>query len=87
VVVLLTNKERNMSKETIDDGGQAFPRTKSAHGTVAGMTLRDYFAAAALQGMLASPKVTFSNRGFAINSYLIADAMLAERSKRNGGAS
>jgi hypothetical protein len=47
----------------------------------------DEFAKAALQGLLANPKVTLSNRGFAINSYLLADAMLAERAKTKGGAS
>ena len=51
-----------MSK--IDDGGAAFPYAdgvyangQKAHGS-SGMTLRDYFAAAALQGLLASGHFT-----------------------------
>ena len=37
---------------TIDDGGRAFPRTLSASGSDGGMSLRDYFAAAALTALL-----------------------------------
>ena len=44
-----------------------------------GMTLRDYFAAVALQGLLASPN---SGTGSAVvSAYRVADAMLAEREK------
>jgi hypothetical protein len=55
-----------MSK--IDDGGAAFPidsymlnpnATEKEIKEAQGMTLRDYFAAAALQGMLASGHYTF----------------------------
>jgi hypothetical protein len=47
-----------------------------------GMTLRDYFAAAALQGMLAQPLdegASFSPNLCARDSYKFADAMLAAR--------
>ncbi len=46
------------------------------------MTLRDYFAAAALQGMMAD-KETRDRRWheFAEKSYSVADAMLVERAK------
>lgn len=47
-------------------------------------TLRDYFAAAALQGMLASPgepKNGNSAKSYAHSAYYHADAMLAERGK------
>ena len=37
-----------------DTGGHAFPWTGAG---VEGMTLRDYFAAQALQGLLANPKL------------------------------
>jgi len=48
----------------------------------AGMSLRDYFAAAALTGILAYiARTTNDMRLFAADSYFIADAMLAERSK------
>jgi hypothetical protein len=73
----------------IDDGGPAYPchtdqvqidRTNNRvipvlHG---GMSLRDYFAAAALQGM-ASSEHTWSN--IAKSAYLAADAMIAARKK------
>lgn len=52
----------------------------------AGMTLRDYFAAKAMQGMFASesadsycPEKYLPNR--AKFAYIMADAMLAERAK------
>ena len=45
-----------------------------------GMTLRDYFAAKALQGLLAS-EVNDSMQEFISRSYKIADAMMQERLK------
>lgn len=47
-----------------------------------GMTLRDYFAAAALTGLAASP-MDMPAGCYALTAYAIADAMLAERA---GGA-
>ena len=66
------------------DGGAAFPHTyvNGEYVTDGGMTLRDYFAAAALQGGLSNPNT--ENYNFAKMSYLIADAMLAERGKEPG---
>lgn len=49
-----------------------------------GMSLRDYFAAAALQGLLAAPDVSGSPEGLAKWAYKYSDAMLAEHTK--GGA-
>lgn len=49
-----------------------------------GMTLRDYFAAKALQGMLAYPHVGITeimDASYARHSYELADAMLKERAK------
>ena len=43
-----------------------------------GMTLRDYFAAKVMQGLLAS-EVTAPMQEFAIRAYKMADAMLKER--------
>lgn len=56
----------------------AFPRHYQAS---AGMTLRDYFAAAALQGLLASqfPAEGATNKDYANDSYRMADAMLIAR--------
>ena len=64
-------------------GGPAFPfeyfdeqlqRARVMHG----MTLRDYFAAKAMQGLLAGTK-TGSATVLATDSYKMADAMLRER--------
>jgi len=46
-----------------------------------GMTLRDYMAAAALQGMCANPNSTpaVGEDVFAKAAYMMADAMLKER--------
>lgn len=65
--------------EVRDDGGQAFPR---AHNVSAGMTLRDYFAAAALQGVLASNRDTcWQHEKVAEFCYAQADAMLEARKR------
>ncbi len=75
------------------DGGAAFPvppeRLNNFNGDPhwsfpnPGMSLRDYFAAAALQGLLASSKdiIGMSEANYATAAYLQADAMLAERNK------
>ena len=65
-----------------DTGGPAFPR-----GLYQGMTLRDYFAAKSLQGLLANPKLQpeILKQGGARSgwieesAYAFADAMLKER--------
>lgn len=69
------------------DGGQAFPVPETQwHHHVPGMSLRDYFAAAALQGMMASAlpvksngKVLESDQDYAKLAYHLADAMLSAR--------
>ena len=68
-----------MSKLT-SDGGPAFPTLfiEPDYGSgYAGMTLRDYFAAAALQGNLIEP--TANNDEVAKWAYSLADAMLKAR--------
>lgn len=52
------------------------------------LTLRDYFAAAALQGMLADSKLKaeYSWNEFALRAYRLADAMLKERGYANDRA-
>jgi hypothetical protein len=66
-------------------GGPAFP-TKNyqdivpvATGYSEGMTLRDYFAAKAMQGFLATVKVGCPDDLIAIDAYNLADAMLKAR--------
>ena len=73
-----------MSKK-INDGGPAFPHTTQWDGITPainhnGMTLRDYFAAAALQGLMAQydPEDELEHH-IAKWSYSIADAMLKAR--------
>ena len=46
------------------------------------ITLRDYFAAAAMQGLLTSEIVeNYSNKQVANIAYMVADAMLEERQR------
>jgi hypothetical protein len=70
-----------MSKET---GGPAFP----SEGVVTndgilydGMTLRDYFAAKAMQAFLDRQRYSLSDETIAEWAYAIADAMLKAREK------
>lgn len=61
-------------------GGPAFP-TLEEHGFnsgMPGMTLRDYFAAKAMQGMLTSDE-NYRTKELAEYAYQVADAMLAAR--------
>lgn len=75
------------------DGGPAFPRTGMLHvcGPQQGMSLRDWFAGMALQGILAAPNefeaVQKAARGKskierARIAYDHADAMLAARERK-----
>ena len=75
---------------TPNDGGEAFPTYYHdilpeigpvVRETHPGMTLRDYFAAAALQGRLARCGHSGPWSDIAQYSYEAADAMLAERAK------
>ena len=60
-----------------DDGGPAFPQTIRVPDEFhAGMSLRDWFAGQALQGMLANGE---RRQSYAAEAYSLADAMLAER--------
>ena len=73
-----------MSKKT---GGPAFPVTNDANvNNQTGMTLRDYFAAKAMQATLSHGKTLYEEHdaffhieNVAKDSYYIADAMLKER--------
>ena len=48
-----------------------------------GMTLRDYFAAAALQGLLAGRSAIMEPKWYSREAAELADAMIAEREKRD----
>ena len=73
----------------INNGGPAFPETRWDDHTRQeiqwmGMSLRDYFAAKAMQGLLAQSRGTaFSSQldSGASFAYEMADAMLKERNK------
>ena len=68
-----------MTNQPINDGGPAFPRSATGHcHSQEGMTLRDYFAAAALQGILADGGGA-SWDDDAKNAFRAADAMLKAR--------
>ncbi len=62
----------------------AFPTHPDAPLSCDGMTLRDYFAAKAMQGLIASPRGTPDGKDatdtyYAKCAYLMADAMLKAR--------
>lgn len=66
-----------MSKE---DGGPAFP-VPTDDSQFYGLSVRDFFAAAALTGMLSIPQNESTNETIVEASYEIADLMLQERAK------
>ena len=73
-----------------DTGGPAFPgfvqNQMNGHvvDEMSGMTLRDYFAAKAMQGIAANQRwnVTKQIDNCAREAYAIADAMIKERNKQ-----
>jgi len=72
-----------MSKQ-IDNGGAAFPHQDwdaciKSQRLDTGMTLRDYFAAAALNGFATNSETIASERELAEWSYSIADEMIKAR--------
>jgi len=68
-----------------DHGGPAFPSSHEQYvDGWAGMTLRDYFAAKAMQGMLANPKLheqilEAGQSWIEESAWAVADAMIEER--------
>ena len=71
----------------MNDGGSAFPyylpriEGESNEAHFPGMRLRDYFAAAAIQGLMTPLRKEDWPRNLAAWAYEMADAMLAERAK------
>lgn len=74
----------------IKDGGAAFPRPAGPYiegegltnQDEIGMSLRDWFAGMALQGMLANQAEEGGINGMADYAYKYADAMLKKREER-----
>lgn len=65
--------------DNVEDRDQIYIAARAE--AIGGMSLRDYFAAKALQGILVGEKWHEENRGpMAAEAYLFADAMLAARS-------
>jgi hypothetical protein len=75
---------------TPNNGGPAFPQhgwsidpeTIERMSKKQGITIRDYFAAAALTGILANPDSSSSADALCHYAFVYADAMLAEREKK-----
>ena len=66
----------------MNTGGPAFPINVDSEMTCLGMTLRDYFAAKAMQAIFSDPDITDTNKvknWVAISAYSMADEMLKVR--------
>lgn len=79
----MTEKDSTTNR---DDGGAAFPESNSGGwAVIGGMSLRDYFAAQALTGLMGDsglrPKSEDEFLHMAKRLYQVADAMLRERAK------
>lgn len=61
----------------------AFPSAPDGYKPVPGMSLRDWFAGLALAGVLANPTKKGRWTDYAEVSYVLADAMLAQREKND----
>lgn len=76
-----------MKTQNETDGGPAFPVSVgmgplSANFASPGMSLRDWFAGMALQGIMAASQGSWIDiKEFATLSFRLADAMLKERQK------
>ena len=73
---------------TKSDGGPAFPRAGQVDQYLyidqRGMSLRDYFAAAALPALIADAKLEpYGSHRIAESAYKTADAMLAARDRQD----
>ena len=83
----------NKTAKTPADGGSAFPTLQyvsgiSPTGHSVGMTLRDYFAAQAMQGLLMGGYEDITTEywdSIPKDAYVMADAMLKARMEKNGG--
>lgn len=67
-----------------DDGGPAFPQNDATVNRInneAGMSLRDWFAGQVLMGLCADSNYNRTTDGYAEGAYVLADAMLAARTR------
>ncbi len=71
---------KSLKGKTMPENPEAFPNSTGVRCFSTGMTLRDYFAAAALQGIRARTEM-YNSEVTAAMAMQDADAMLAERGK------
>lgn len=65
----------------IDNSGPAFPNTKENDSVGyghRGLTKREYFAAVALQGMLANPSINIAKSDLCNGAFNFADKMIRD---------
>ena len=68
---------------TTNTGGPAFPQSREFGDFFTGMTLRDYFAAKAMQGLLSNVEADdIATHRLTLVCYHIADEMLKARNDR-----
>lgn len=88
-IAIVNARVARAQEPKIDDGGPAFPCPEK-WPDFSGMTLRDYFAAKALPGLIASHIATHGSlmqSQQAVWAYEYADAMIAaQRPQAKGGA-
>ena len=76
---LKEKQENSRNKMSTNDGGPAFPVQNAAAWQAHGMSLRDYFAAKAMQAATTGSMEGLSKEGLAVWAYQMADAMLTVR--------
>ena len=69
------------TRQRPNDPGSDFIISDTVEAKNPGLTVRDYFAAKAMQGMLSDADYDPPPQELAMRSYAAADAMLAEREK------
>lgn len=71
----------------INDGGPAFPVTTDNYNSLGsrGLSIRDYFAAKAMSGLLERVKgnILVEPERIAFDAYVVADAMLKARGRHD----
>ncbi len=65
-----------MSEESLDHGGPFFPTKDTIRPT--GISVRDWLAGLAMQGLLASGEISVSHEVTAEKAYKYADALIRE---------
>lgn len=73
-----TKKSQNPSAFPIMATEQSF-FNQEPMSPQSGMTLRDYYANSAMQGLVANARTVLNSKELANSAYLIADAMLKQR--------